>query len=340
MSISWRHPYGLEAVKVAKAAAPVRVSLSLLPLMCLAGSVPLLPALRQQPSGETSFLANKLKVWNEQQQALVPRGGRWLITYRELHHPKSEQTLVYDSSASEYAQQGVGDLPCWLRLVVTCRVEGLRDGTGDFYTGPLLAKTSGDCTIWGPYPEGFVCVQDGACDISLIPKFLPFTESSIGISLCFRPPPIQIAIGDELFPPTPDYYNSYIGQTYPQEPIWGQLFRFARPDPDAFRMDEVQIRSNGARSMAIARAHFTMRGGRAAPKLPVKFEWEFEAGEGAPPVSIWHEGTTDADGLAHDSAEVPPDSVKGRVRFWFHASGEEFLPASGLVFEIGQQPAE
>lgn len=75
---------------------------------------------------------------------------------------------------------------------------------------------------------------------------------------------------------------------------------------------------------------------RPARQLPVQFEWEVTGLGDEPDVvsRIVHEGTTNHEGRAADTLQVPVGVERGSVRFWSHQVGAEFTPASGQEFDF------
>ncbi|MFQ6096608.1 MAG: hypothetical protein ACE5O2_02700, partial [Armatimonadota bacterium] len=259
-------------------------------------------------------------------------GGRWTIVYRERDRPVAEEVVLWDSAEAE-KRASAWDVPCWLPLVITVRCQGLVDGRGRPYTGPLMAKTSGACKIVGPYPEGFICAIKGAFEITVVPEFQPFTPSVIGLSIYYRVPPVFVEVEGQTYPQSPDYH---IGVPYEERGIWGRYVRFSTPEhsEQGFRMSPVKGEVIGRQRLLSAEAFFALPGGVPARKLPVQFEWVFDRGEGAPDVRVVHEGATDTEGRAFDTITVPIDFTKGRIEFWTHEFGPDYIHASGQKFDF------
>ena len=294
------------------------------------------PGRSQGAPGADPSPGNRLERLAEEQRLLAPRDGRWTVVYRERDHPLAAEVTLWDSAEPEkYANRN--DVPCWLPLVITVRCEALADGRGRLYTGPLMAKTSGGCEIVGPYPEGFICAINGAFEITVVPRFKPFTETVIGVSIYYRVPPAFIQIDGETFPADPDY--AIVG---PREErgIWGRYVCFSsfEHSTDGFRMSPVQTYVHDGQRAISAEAFFALPGGVPAAKLPVQFEWQLveTETEGAPRRRIVHEGVTDAFGRAFDTIEVHTDVTRGSIRFWYHSFGADFVPASGQQFDFSK----
>ncbi len=289
-----------------------------------------------QAPGERSWLEEKLDLLAQEQNRLLPRGGQWVVVYRERERPRSEEVIAWECAGPQTPGTAGTflELPCWLPFVLTTRAEGLVDADGQPYTGPLLARAHGLAEILGPYPEGFVCAIDGAFEISVVSKLPLFTEGSVGVNIYCRRPHVFLELDDGPWPPNPDFY---IGLPSEEHSICSATLAFVGFDKDrGFRLSPVTSTVVGPERVIFAEAHFTMPDGKPAWKLPVRYEWQLEPVGDIRRAEVVHEGETDHEGRAADSIQVPREVTKGRVRFWCHELGAEYCPASGAQFDFSQ----
>ncbi len=289
---------------------------------------------QQGPAAELN-VEEALTQLGEAQRRQTPRGGRWTLAYRQRGRPKEDEVVVWDSADPDAHAANPNTVPCWLDLVLTLRVEGLADGRGQPYTGPLIARTSAAGTILGPYPEGFVCAADGAFELSYVPDFPPHTESSVGIHVSYRPAPVFIEVGGKVFPYNPDYW---IGMPFQDQGLWGWILLFREPEhpADGFRMSPVTSQVVAGKRALAAEAIFSLVKGVPAAELPVRVDWELEGFPTHEEGCFSHHGVTDADGRVLDTVEVPTNVTRGRVEFWYHGAAPDYGHASGQQFDFAK----
>jgi len=270
-----------------------------------------------------------------EQVAAAPHGGRWQVIYRERNHGREDEVLVYDSADPEANPERANTVPCWLDLVLTLRAEGIVDGRDQPYTGPLIAGTSGAGTILGPYPEGFVCVVNGAFELNYAPSFPPHTASHVGIHVSYRLTPAYIEVDGEEFPDSPDFFARAL---FPNEGLWGWTLNFREHEHTTvgFRMSPVTSQMAGDNRVLSAEAFYSLVKGVPAAKLPVRVEWELEGFPTWEEGHFTHDSVTDAEGRVLDSFEVPAEVTKGSVRFWYHGAYPDYSPSSGQQFDLAK----
>jgi len=296
-----------------------------------------------QAPGDAGSVAGKLAELAAAQSDLQPREGRWTIVQRERHRPATEEVTVWEGEGPVNTE-AVGafvTVPRWLPLVITARAVGLVDAAGEPYSGPLMAQAIGECDVAGPYPEGFVCAVDGACEATIVPRFGVFTDATIGLAIRWRAPDVVLELQDGPFPPSPDFYLS-LGPRR-EAVLWSGTIRFGGLDHesrDAFAMSPVAASTEGDRCVLTAEARFSMAGGEPARKLPVRYQWFLDRTDGQTEAETVHEGVTDDEGRAADSLEVPAGAVKGRIRFWYHEQGDDFAPAAAKEFAFDAPGAD
>jgi len=274
----------------------------------------------------------KLAILGEELNRSVPRDGRWVVAYRERGRPAGEATVLWDSGQPTPYAANPSAVPSWLPLILAVRVEGLVDGHGRPFSGPLVAHVSEGAQIGGPYPEGFVCAFNGEADFVVEPTFEPFTMATVSLSVAYRPMPVYVVIGGRPWPETPDYW---LGPAMEERPMWAHAVSFAGHEHSAngFRMSPVTSKVTAGRRVVFAEAFYAFAGGRPAPRLPVRFEWQVEGFEGG--TVIVHEGVTDHEGRAADSLQVPAEATRGSVRFHYHEQGADYAPSAGQEFDFG-----
>ncbi|MBM3501402.1 MAG: hypothetical protein FJX74_22335 [Armatimonadetes bacterium] len=274
----------------------------------------------------------------EEQQQQTPRGGRWVLTYRERGRPVKDEVVFWDSEGPERYGPYLRHVPSWLRLALTCRAEGLVDGAGQPYSGPLLAKVSGPVRIAGPYPEGFVCVVNGACEIVVVPTVEPFTQAPIGLTVSHRSPPAFLEWQGRRWPTDPDYYLD-LPQAETGLTGWAMQLAGVNPAPEGFRMSPVRSEVVAGQRVLFADAVYSMAGGRPAHRLPARAVWKLLRADGGPLPETVHELEATHEGRVADTLQVPAEQAKGSVWFWHREAGPDYVLSSGQEFDFSKPPA-
>jgi len=307
-------------------------------LGCAAAAVvPCLAAAGQGPTAAPLTVDEKMALLGEAERAVVPRGGRWVWMYRPWNHPPTDEVIVWDSSLPD---QGPGvdriEVPCWLKQTVSVRAEGLVDGRGELYSGPLLAKVSPAAKILGPYPEGFVCCLDGAFRVDFLAEVLQFAEdASVHVGVHYRVPYVRLVLADRLWPSNPDRSPDYPTEdvTVMGNSVW---FRPVALDGQC-EFSEVQ-RFLGADTQELrVDARLVLPSGRPAARLPMQFEWHFmDAPPDLPEQDATHDMETSLQGVAQDSIQVPATLLKGWVVIKCHTNGKEYSTLVQRQFDFGK----
>jgi len=298
-----------------------------------------LPAIPQPTTTPLSITEKNKLLWEAKERA-VPRGGRWVWRYRMLGLPRSEEVVVWDSEESPKQGLPEAEVPCWLPVVLSLSVEGLVDGDGAPYSGPLFANVhGGQRHILGPYPEGFVCCIDGKCRVDLLAdkhQFQPYT--SIDAVLYYRVPyAFEIILPDGPWPSDPDGRVNLPPDVPPDEFALAPQCVWFRPV--AFEGNEFsQVSSTVAAGLRHLRVEvrYVLPSGRPAARLPVRFQWYFTDARDLPEQGAMHDAETGPDGTATDSIHVPANIVKGWVHLLYHTTGDEYGTATTRQFDFGQ----
>ena len=307
-------------------------------MMTFAGLLIGVPAIPQPTTTPLSIEEKNKLLWEAEERAM-PRGGRWVWRYRRLGLPRSEEVVVWDSEESP--QQGLreAEVPCWLPLALSLSVEGVVDGDGAPYSGPLFAKVDPGARILGPYPEGFVCCIGGKCRVDLLAdqhQFEPYT--SIGVVLKYRVPyAAEIILPDGPWPTNYDWRLDLPRDSLPDEVALAPQCVWFRPV--AFEGNEFSevssIVADGLRHLRVE-ARYVLPSGRPAAHLPVRFQWYFTDAGDLPEQGAVHDAETGPDGAAGDSIHVPANIVKGWVHLLYHTTGDEYGAAATRQFNFGK----
>jgi hypothetical protein len=303
-------------------------------LACIAAvGVPAIPAIGQGPTTPPLTFDEKVKLLSEAQNAGVPRGGRWVWMYRPWNCPRSDEVIVWDSSVPDQGPRVDRiEVPCWLKQTISLLAEGVVDGTGQPYSGPLLVKVSPAAQILGPYPEGFVCCLDGAFRVDLVAQVLQFAEdASVHVGVHYRIPPAELMLADGPFPSHPD-----VSPDRPPRDVTvmgnGVWFRPVAFEGNTF--SEVQnFAAGGVRELRVE-ARCVLPSGRPATRLPMEFAWRFIDAPELKEKEIVHLTETSLQGKAADSVQVPEIAKKGWVEIKCHTHGDEFSTLAVKQFDF------
>jgi len=271
-------------------------------------------------------------------ERLVPRNGRWVVSFRDRRDPAEEETVAWDSaSPTPYARTdafGGIDLPCWVPLLIRVRATGLEDADGRPYTGPLMARVPDSLRVVGPYPEGFLCSIEGALELLLIPHAPPFASHTAGFDVAYRMAYPQVLVEGKLWP-----LDSLTLAEGPlrEAAVFGQRFNFTTMLTEGCAFPPVRSIAAGPTRELSAEASFTFAAaGVPARHLPVRFEWTFDRVEGTEAEPIVHDTETNAKGIAADSVNVPVAVKAGRVTIWYHDDKPDFGPAATVPFDFSR----
>ena len=308
----------------------VTTLLTLLTVLCwVAGP----SVLAQQPGRPLSWDELQTRMVEEAHN-LAPIAGHVVLSFRESSYYEAPEVVVFDSAQpGSVPQGGPVTLPCWLPLVAVLQADGLKDGHGDAYTGPLMVTFDPQLVrILGPYPEGFVVAKDGRFRVSFLPRGLPFADHEVYLSVVYRTAYPRVEVNGQRYPLAEDWETT----PPPEEPVTGFAMHFSQPDHDRGEFPPVATSVVGGQRTLTAKARFFLPGGQPARSLPVRFWWRFAEELQAHDQEATHDALTDPEGWATDTHQVPAAIAKGQVEIWVHDDGKDYGHATTTDFDFTQ----